>query len=154
LYQWGESLKGLIKSPFLAINAKGGEILSPKQKDRTTTLWIFLIDIFQIGMFTFNWYMYSKLASQYISNWYLLKPSWKLRREFYSGGVLFSQRKSIWNRGRKFQILKMLLAILFLYLWLFAKGFWKYFPKEFAKTKQVVQAWSKMLNKRKQSMHI
>jgi hypothetical protein len=23
-------------SPFLAINAKGGEILSPKQKDRTT----------------------------------------------------------------------------------------------------------------------
>jgi hypothetical protein len=26
--------------------------------------------------------------------------------------------------------------------------------KEFAKTKQVVQAWSKMLNKRKQSMHI
>jgi hypothetical protein len=24
-------------SPFLAIHAKGGEILSPKQKDRTTT---------------------------------------------------------------------------------------------------------------------
>jgi hypothetical protein len=32
----GES-KGLTKSPFLAINAKRGEILSPKQKDRTTT---------------------------------------------------------------------------------------------------------------------
>jgi hypothetical protein len=29
----------------------------------------------------------------------------------------------------------------------------KYFPKEFAKTKQVVQAWSKMLKERKQSMH-
>jgi hypothetical protein len=28
--------KGLSTSPFLAINAKGGEILSPKQKDRTT----------------------------------------------------------------------------------------------------------------------
>jgi hypothetical protein len=27
--------KGLSISPFLAINAKGGEILSPKQKDRT-----------------------------------------------------------------------------------------------------------------------
>jgi hypothetical protein len=26
----------------------------------------------------------------------------------------------------------------------------KFFPKEFAKTKQVVQMWSKMLNKRKQ----
>jgi hypothetical protein len=32
--------------------------------------------------------------------------------------------------------------------------FKKTFQKEFAKIKQVVQAWSKMLNKRKQSMHI
>jgi hypothetical protein len=31
----GESKKGLSKSPFLAINAKGEKILSPKQKDRT-----------------------------------------------------------------------------------------------------------------------
>jgi hypothetical protein len=33
--------KGLIshsKYPFLAIHAKGGESMSPKQKDRTTTL--------------------------------------------------------------------------------------------------------------------
>jgi hypothetical protein len=30
--------KGSQKPPFLAINAKGGEILSPKQKDRTTNL--------------------------------------------------------------------------------------------------------------------
>jgi hypothetical protein len=48
----------------------------------------------------------------------------------------------------------MLLVILLICLWLFAKGFEKDFTKEFAKTKQVVQAWSKMLNKRKQSMHI
>jgi hypothetical protein len=33
IYQWG---RGLSTSPFLAINAKGGEILSPKQTDRTT----------------------------------------------------------------------------------------------------------------------
>jgi hypothetical protein len=26
-----------LKYPFLAINAKGGESISPKQKDRTTT---------------------------------------------------------------------------------------------------------------------
>jgi hypothetical protein len=32
----GENKEGSQKSPFLAINAKGGEILSPKQKDRTT----------------------------------------------------------------------------------------------------------------------
>jgi hypothetical protein len=38
LYQWGENSKGLSKSPFLAINAKGERILSPKQKDRTTTI--------------------------------------------------------------------------------------------------------------------
>jgi hypothetical protein len=30
--------KGLSKSPFLVINAKGERVLSPKQKDRTTTI--------------------------------------------------------------------------------------------------------------------
>jgi hypothetical protein len=34
------------------------------------------------------------------------------------------------------------------------KDFEKEFPKTFAKTKQVVQAWSKMLEEIKQSMHI
>jgi hypothetical protein len=34
------------------------------------------------------------------------------------------------------------------------KDFEKTFQKEFAKTKQVVQAWSKIINIRKQSMHI
>jgi hypothetical protein len=38
----------------------------------------------------------------------------------------------------------MLCKILFTYLWLFAKGLGKEFTKEFAKTKYVVQAWSKM----------
>jgi hypothetical protein len=33
----GEKIVGLSKSPFLAINAKGEKVLSPKQKDRTTT---------------------------------------------------------------------------------------------------------------------
>jgi hypothetical protein len=36
--------KGSQESPFLAINAKGGETLSPKQKDRTTKV-CFSIDI-------------------------------------------------------------------------------------------------------------
>jgi hypothetical protein len=43
-------LKGSQKSPFLAINAKGGESISPKQKDNTTT--------------------FQKKFSWYISNWY------------------------------------------------------------------------------------
>jgi hypothetical protein len=41
IYQWGRKFdKGLYftdKYPFLAIHAKGGESISPKQKDRTTT---------------------------------------------------------------------------------------------------------------------
>jgi hypothetical protein len=32
LYQWGESIKGLSKSPFLVINSKGGENIKPKAK--------------------------------------------------------------------------------------------------------------------------
>jgi hypothetical protein len=32
LYQWGENYKGLSTSPFLAINAKGGENIKPKAK--------------------------------------------------------------------------------------------------------------------------
>jgi hypothetical protein len=45
----GQSNKGLSKSPFLAINAIGGEILSPKQKDRTTNLQNF--DLFTKSLF-------------------------------------------------------------------------------------------------------
>jgi hypothetical protein len=33
----GENFKRALKTPFLAINAKGGESISSKQKDRTTT---------------------------------------------------------------------------------------------------------------------
>jgi hypothetical protein len=54
--------------PFLAIYAKGGESMSPKQKDRTTTN--FKILVFQFGskeVFS-NWY----LICDIISNWYTL----------------------------------------------------------------------------------
>jgi hypothetical protein len=54
--------------PFLAIYAKGGESMSPKQKDRTTTN--FKILVFQFGFkggFS-NWY----LICDVISNWYTL----------------------------------------------------------------------------------
>jgi hypothetical protein len=57
-YHWGES-KGALKTPFLAINAKGGESISPKEKDRTTMpiskifetkFLMFSIGIFQISI--------------------------------------------------------------------------------------------------------
>jgi hypothetical protein len=56
-YHWGERKRAL-KTLFLAINAKGGESISPKQKDRTTTpiskkfatkFLMFSIGIFQIS---------------------------------------------------------------------------------------------------------
>ena len=110
---------------------------------------------FSIGMiFQIDISLCSKRGESSIFKINILKPSWTLRGGFHLGGVLFSQRKSIWNRGRKFQILKMLRKILFIYLWLFAKELWKEFTKEFAKTKHVVQEWSKMLKLKKQSMHI
>jgi hypothetical protein len=50
----GRKVQGLTKTPFLAINAKGGENISPKQKDRTTTnLKIFEIK-FSIGILQIN----------------------------------------------------------------------------------------------------
>jgi hypothetical protein len=72
IYQKGrESNKGLYfthKYPFLAIHAKGGESISPKQKDRTTTN--FKNVVFQIWVKKrfFNWY----LIFDIISNWYTL----------------------------------------------------------------------------------
>jgi hypothetical protein len=48
----GANAKGLSSSSFLAINAKGEKVLSPKQKDRTTiSNWIFQKEVF------FNWYL-------------------------------------------------------------------------------------------------
>jgi hypothetical protein len=53
----GENLIRALKTPFLAINAKGGESISPKQKDRTTTpiskffeTKLFSISIFEISI--------------------------------------------------------------------------------------------------------
>jgi hypothetical protein len=51
LYHWGEGKRAL-KTPFLAINGKGGESISPKQKDRTTTpISNFQKKLFSIGIF-------------------------------------------------------------------------------------------------------
>jgi hypothetical protein len=132
----GEKVRGLSKSSFLAINAKGGESIKPKAKGPHHHLILNCVSKILIGIFQ------SGIVEN--SNWYLLKPSWKLRGEFHSGGVLLKSKEKHLKQGKKFQILKMFLAIL--YLWLFAKDFEKIFPIEFAKTKQVVQMWSKMLN--------
>jgi hypothetical protein len=55
VYHWGESKRAQIslKYLFLVIHAKGGESISPKQKDRTTTN-----DFFKKNKMKFsNWYL-------------------------------------------------------------------------------------------------
>jgi hypothetical protein len=65
----GEKIKGLSMSPFLAIHAKGGEILSLKQKYRTTNfknliyLQKFGFQLVSCNSNFFNWDVYF--------NWYI-----------------------------------------------------------------------------------
>jgi hypothetical protein len=71
LNKGGESLKRALKTLFLAIDAKGGESISPKQKDRTTTpISNFFGKMFSIGIcipqkkFYLNWYILKKRFSK------------------------------------------------------------------------------------------
>jgi hypothetical protein len=107
--------------------------------------------VFSKSIYQLVSYCVQKGEKVVFQKWYI-KTLLNTKRRISFRGVLFSQRKSIWNRGRKFQILKMLCKILFIYPWLFAKELWKGFTKEFAKTKHVVQAWSNML-KMKETIH-
>jgi hypothetical protein len=49
-------------------------------------------------------------------------------------GSFYLVKGKAFETGGEFQILKMLLEIIFLYLWMFAKVFEKIFSKRFAKT--------------------
>jgi hypothetical protein len=67
--QRGRESKRALKTPFLAINAKGGESISPKQKDRTTTpISKFFGKLFSIGIFQI-----SIPQKKLYLNWYILK---------------------------------------------------------------------------------
>jgi hypothetical protein len=70
------------------------------------------------------------------------------------GSFVWSKEKHL-KQGDKISNLKMLRKNLtHLPLTILQKDFEKDSQKEFAKTKHVVQAWSKMLKIKKQSMHI
>jgi hypothetical protein len=69
MYTIGEKVKRALKTPFLAINAKGGESISLKQKDCTTTpiskfkneaFYWYITMIFKRGFF--NWLVFFKLV--------------------------------------------------------------------------------------------
>jgi hypothetical protein len=86
----------LTKYSFLAIHAKGGESISPKQKDRTTTNFKNVFFQFVLKKFS-NWYLIFYIISKLV--WPLSKLTSKTlfntKRRISLRGVLFSQRKSI-----------------------------------------------------------
>jgi hypothetical protein len=104
--------------PFLAIYAKGGESMSPKQKDRTTTN--FKILVFQFGFKEVFSNRY--LICDIISNWYtLFKINIKTllntkRRILLRGSFVLVKGKAFETGGENFKSCKCFSRILFIYL--------------------------------------
>jgi hypothetical protein len=101
---------------FLAIYAKGGESMSPKQKDRTTTTKLILKEFFNWYDFQIGILLCSKGGESSIFKIDILKPSRTLRGDFIKGEFCLIKGKAFKIGGEKFQILKMLRKILFIYL--------------------------------------
>jgi hypothetical protein len=80
------------------------------------------------------------------------KPSWTLRGGSHWGGVLFSQKEKHLKQGEKISNLENTLQNLIHLSLTICKRTLKWIYKECAKTKLVVQAWSKMLSK-KETIH-
>jgi hypothetical protein len=83
-------------SSFLALNAKGGEITRPKQKDRTTTL-------FSENFFLPNW------------NYCVCKNPLDSYGENFFRGSFYLVKGKAFEKGGIFQNLKIPLEIIFLY---------------------------------------
>jgi hypothetical protein len=86
--------------------------------------------------------------------WYIKTFLNTKRRILFRGSFVLVKGKAFETKGENFKLenaSQNSYSFTFDYL---AKGLWKEFTKEFAKTKHVVQAWSKMLIIKKQSMHI
>jgi hypothetical protein len=108
----GENYKASQDSSFLAINAKGGELIGPKQKGHTTT---HFRKLFNKG-------------EEIIS----IAKTLLTTKGRTSGELLFSQRKSNWNKGRIFENALWNHILIPLAI---CKRIWKDFSKRFAKTR-------------------
>jgi hypothetical protein len=104
LHQWGES-KGLTKSPFLAIYAKGGESISPKQKDHTTTNFKIFEIKFSIGIFQISipLEIISQLVSIFQIDIYLKTLLKAKRRISFRGSIVLVKGKASETRGENFK---------------------------------------------------
>jgi hypothetical protein len=144
-----DSTSRALMIPFLAIHAKGGESKSPKQKDRTTTTTTnfknLVLNILQLVS-----YYVQKGGESSISKWYIKTLLNTKRRISFRGSFVQSKEKHL-KQGEKISNLENALQnLIHLPLSICKKNFEKDLQKEFAKI--VVQAWSKMLNK-KETIH-
>ena len=99
---------------FWRFMPKGEKVLA--QSKRTAPPPIFQTNDFQLVNFTLVSLCVLKGEQVVFFKTRYLKTLLNTKRRIDLGGVLFSQSKSFWNKGREFQILKMLLKILFIYL--------------------------------------
>jgi hypothetical protein len=88
----------------LAIHAKGGESMSPKQKDRTTTLILKKIDDFQLVNFKLVSLCVLKGEKVAFFKIDILKPSWTLRGEFIEGEFCLVKGKAFETREENFKL--------------------------------------------------
>jgi hypothetical protein len=128
--------KGSQMSLFLAINAKGGESISPKQKDRTTTNFkIFKnFSIWCLNVFDLVQLVFTKIGKTLLNT----------KRRIFKGEFCLLKGKAFETGGEISKLENASCNLIHIPLTI-CKRFWKGFPKGFAKTKQVVQMWSKML---------
>jgi hypothetical protein len=83
------------------------------------------------------------------------KPSWKLRGEFHLGEFYLVKGKAFETGGEISNLEIASCNLIHIPLTICKKTLKRFaIPKGFAKTKQVVQMWSKMLNKRKSNPFI
>jgi hypothetical protein len=80
----------------------------------------------------------------------ILKPSWKLRGELNSGGVLFSQRKTFETGGENFKTWKCFLKSYPYTIDYLLKDFEKIFQNNLQKQNKWCKRGPKCQNKRKQ----
>jgi hypothetical protein len=96
----------------LAIHAKGGESISPKQKDppplknfkifkRTFSIGILLSVILQIGMIFSIGISFSKTSISIYFQLVYIKTLLKTKRRIYSSGVLFKSKEEHLKQGEK-----------------------------------------------------
>jgi hypothetical protein len=88
--------------------------------------------------------MFKRGRKQYFKN-DISKPSRTLRGGSHLGGVLFSQRKRHLKQGEKISNLEKCFAKSYSFTFDYLQKNFEKVLQKFAKTKHVVQAWSKML---------